>query len=70
MIGDWTSMAIESDGSYGVPKGLIFSFPVTVKNGKYSIVKDLPINPFYQGLLDKTIKELVDERNAVEHLLK
>jgi malate/lactate dehydrogenase len=36
--GDYTSMAIESDGSYGVPKGLIFSFPVTVKNGKYSIV--------------------------------
>lgn len=38
ILGDYTSMAIESDGSYGVPKGLIFSFPVTVKNGKYSIV--------------------------------
>lgn len=63
-------MAIESDGSYGVPKGLIFSFPVTVKNGKYQIVRDLPISPFYQGLLEKTIKELVEERNAVDHLLK
>ncbi|CAD8117338.1 unnamed protein product [Paramecium sonneborni] len=68
--GDYTSMAIPSDGSYGVPKGLIFSFPVTVKNGKYSIVQGLPISPFYQGLLDKTIKELVDERSAVDHLLK
>lgn len=63
-------MAIESDGSYGVPKGLIFSYPVEVKNGKYTVVKNLPINSFYQGLLDKTVKELVEERNAVEHLLK
>lgn len=63
-------MAIESDGSYGVPKGLIFSFPVTVKNGEYTIVKDLPISPFYQTLIDKTIKELSDERNAIDHLLK
>lgn len=63
-------MAVLSDGSYGVPKGLIFSFPVIVENGKYTIVKDQPINSFYQGLLDKTVKELVDERAAVEHLLK
>jgi len=40
-------MAVESDGSYGVPKGLIFSYPVEVSNGKYTIVKNLPINPFY-----------------------
>jgi malate/lactate dehydrogenase len=40
-------MAIESDGSYGVPKGLIFSYPVTVQNGKYSVVQNVPINSFY-----------------------
>lgn len=68
--GDWTSMAITSDGSYGVPKGLVFSFPLIVENGKYTIVKDQKINPFYQAALDKTIKELVDERTAIEHLLK
>ena len=63
-------MAITSDGSYGVPKGLVFSFPLIVENGKYTIVKDQKINPFYQAALDKTIKELVDERTAIEHLLK
>jgi len=63
-------MAVLSDGSYGVPKGLIFSFPVIVEGGKHRIVKDQPINSFYQGLLDKTVKELVDERAAIEHLLK
>lgn len=68
--GKWTSMAVQSDGSYGIPKGLICSFPVIVENGKYRIVKDQPINSFLQGLIDKTVKELVDERSAIEHLLK
>lgn len=68
--GKWTSMAVQSDGSYGIPKGLICSFPVIVENGKYRIVKDQPINSFFQGLIDKTVKELVDERSAIEHLLK
>jgi len=40
-------MAVHTDGSYGIPKGLIFSFPVTTSNGKYSIVKDVPINGYY-----------------------
>jgi malate/lactate dehydrogenase len=63
-------MGILSDGSYGVPKGIIFSFPLLIENGKYTIVRDQPINSFYQGLVDKTVKELVDERAAIEHLLK
>jgi len=63
-------MAIQSDGSYGIPKGLIFSFPVELKDGKYNIVKDLPINEYYAKLIEKTKNELLDERKAVEHLLK
>jgi malate/lactate dehydrogenase len=63
-------MAIQSDGSYGIPKGLVCSFPVIVENGKYRIIKDQPIDSFYQSLIDKTVKELTDEREAIEHLLK
>jgi malate/lactate dehydrogenase len=66
----WTSMAIPSDGSYGVPKGIIFSYPVICKDGKYEIVKGLKVDPETQKRLDVTIEELVSERKAVEHLLK
>jgi malate/lactate dehydrogenase len=45
--GNWASMAVESDGSYGVPKGLVFSFPVETKNGEYTIVKNQPVNEFW-----------------------
>ena len=68
---DWVSMGVHSDGSYGIPKGLVYSFPCTVKgDGTYKIVKDVKITPYYQKLLDKTTKELLDERKAVESLLK
>lgn len=63
-------MAVHSDGSYGVPKGLVFSFPCKVKNGKYEIVKDIKIPPYYQKLIDNTTKELLEERKAVEQFLK
>lgn len=66
--GDWTSMAIPSDGSYGVKEGVIFGYPVTCKNGKYEIVKGLEINAFSQSRLDATEKELREERAAVESL--
>jgi len=76
-IRDWalgsdgiTSMAVPSDGSYGVPTGLIYSFPVKCGGGKYTIIKDFPVTEYYQGLLDKTTKELLDERKAVEEFLK
>ena len=67
--GDWVSMAIPADGSYGIETGIIFSYPVTCKDGKYSIVQGLAIDTFSQDRLDATEKELREERKAVEHLL-
>ena len=62
-------MGIPSDGSYGIPKGLMFSFPVTISNGEYSIVQGLSHNDFAQARLAKTIEELESEKAAVAHLL-
>ena len=66
--GDWTSMAVRSDGSYGVEEGLISSFPVTVKDGQWSIVQGLDINEFSRGKIDATAAELAEERDAVKGL--
>ena len=66
--GDWVSMAIPSDGSYGVAEGVISSFPCVVKNGKYEIVQDLEIDPFSRAKIDASIAELLDERKAVKEL--
>ncbi|MGN6093958.1 MAG: malate dehydrogenase, partial [Luteibacter jiangsuensis] len=66
--GDWTSMGIPSDGSYGIEPGVIFGYPVTVKDGKYAIVQGLKINEFSQARIDATNKELREERAGVEHL--
>ncbi len=66
---DWVSMAVPSDGSYGIPEGLMFSFPVTCENGKYSIVQGLEIDEFAQSMLDATQKELEEERDAVAKIL-
>ncbi len=66
--GDWVSMAVPSDGSYGVDEGVIFGYPVTCKNGSYEIVQGLEINEFSQKRLDATEKELREERAAVEKL--
>lgn len=65
---DWVSMAVVSDGSYGVPEGLISSFPVTTKNGNWSIVSGLEIDDFSRGRIDKSTAELVDERSAITAL--
>ncbi len=62
---DWTSMAVPSDGSYGIPEGLTYSFPVTCSNGEYSIVQGLEIDEFSQAKMDTTQKELEEERDAV-----
>lgn len=67
--GEWVSMAVPSDGSYGIEKGVIFGYPVTCNNGSYSIVQGLDINDFSRNLLDATDKELREERSAVEALL-
>jgi len=67
---DWVSMAIPSDGSYGIAEGLMFGYPVTVSGGKYTIVKGLEHNDFAQSKVAATRKELEEERAAIQHLLK
>ena len=66
--GDWVSMAVVSDGSYGVPEGLISSFPCTCANGEYSIVQGLDLNEFSRGKIDASTAELAEERDAVKEL--
>ena len=66
--GDWVSMAIPSDGSYGVAEGIISSFPVTCTDGAYQIVSGLEIDDFSQGRIDATVAELVGERDTVSEL--
>ncbi len=66
--GDWVSMAVVSDGSYGVPEGLMSSFPVTTKDGSWEIVQGLEIDDFSRGRIDASTKELADERDAVRQL--
>ncbi|HSD01160.1 MAG TPA: malate dehydrogenase [Gaiellales bacterium] len=66
--GDWVSMAVVSDGSYGVPEGLISSFPVTTKDGDWEIVQGLEIDDFSRAKIDASTAELADERNAVTEL--
>ena len=66
--GDWVSMAIPSDGSYGVAEGIISSFPVTCGNGKYEIVQGLDIDDFSRGRIDASVAELVEERDGVKEL--
>ncbi|MBE2997466.1 malate dehydrogenase [Nocardiopsis sp. HNM0947] len=66
--GDWTSAAIPSDGSYGVPEGLISSFPAVSKNGKWEIVQGLEIGEFSRGRIDASVKELSEERDTVRKL--
>ncbi|MCS4504064.1 malate dehydrogenase [wastewater metagenome] len=67
--GDWVSMAIPSDGSYGIAEGIIYSFPCRVSNGQYSIVQGLDIDDFSRERMAATEQELVEERDAVAHLL-
>jgi malate dehydrogenase len=66
--GDWVSMAIPSDGSYGVPEGIISSFPCVCKDGKYSIVQGLDIDDFSRARIDASVAELVEERDEVKKL--
>jgi malate dehydrogenase len=66
--GDWVSMAVRSDGSYGVPEGLVYSYPVTTRGGEWEIVQGLEIDDFSRGKMDATAQELVEERDAVKGL--
>ena len=66
--GDWVSMAVPSDGSYGIPEGLVSGFPCTCKGGEWQIVPDLEITEFSRERIDATAEELASERTAVEEL--
>lgn len=67
--GDWVSMAVASDGSYGVSEGLMYSYPVTVRDGRYEIVQGLAIDDFSREKMDATMAELESERDAVKDLI-
>ncbi|MEY4762235.1 MAG: hypothetical protein RLZZ200_2091 [Pseudomonadota bacterium] len=67
--GDWVSMAVPSDGSYGIPEGVIYSYPVTTKGGEYQIVQGLSVDAFSRARMDATHKELLEERDGVKDLL-
>ncbi|MCB1919401.1 MAG: malate dehydrogenase [Candidatus Competibacteraceae bacterium] len=68
--GDWVSMAVPADGSYGISEGVIYSYPCVCKNGDYEIVQGLPVDEFSRGKMDATEKELREERASIEDLLK
>src|SRR5690606_19328472 len=68
--GDWVTMGIPSDGSYGIPEGVIFGYPVTCKDGAYAIVQGLEISEFSRARIEATHKELLEERAAIEDLLR
>ena len=66
---DWVTMGVPSDGSYGIPKGIVFGFPCECKIGSYKIVQGIAIDAYAQGKLDKTLKELTDEADAIQGML-
>ena len=67
--GGWVTMGVPSNGEYGIPKDVMFGYPVTCADGKYQIVQGLPIDEFSKGCIDKTLAELLAERDGVQHLL-
>ena len=67
--GEWVTMGIPSDGSYDIPEGVMFGFPVTTENGEYKIVQGLEIDEFSQERINITLNELTEERDAIAHLL-
>ena len=67
--GEWVTMGVPSNGEYGIPKDVIFGFPVTCDGGRFKIVEGLPIDAFSQSCIDKTLAELTGERDGVKHLL-
>ncbi len=67
--GKWVTMGVPSNGEYGIPKEIVFGYPVTCANGEYTLVKDLPIDAFSQECINKTLAELQGEQDGVKHLL-
>jgi malate dehydrogenase len=68
--GKWVTMGVPSDGSYGIPEGVMYGFPVTTSGGQYQLVKGLEIDAFSRERMNKTLAELEEERAAIAHLLK
>jgi malate dehydrogenase len=66
--GDWTSAGVVSDGSYGVPEGLVSSFPVVARGGRFEIVQGLDVDDFSRARIDASVAELTEEREAVQKL--
>jgi malate dehydrogenase len=67
--GEWVTMGVASNGDYGIPKDVMFGFPVTCAGGEYQLVQGLPIDEFSKGCIDKTLAELLAEQDGVKHLL-
>jgi malate dehydrogenase len=67
--GDWVTMGVPSDGSYDIPEGVMYGYPVTIKGGQYQVVKGIEISDFSRKRMDATLKELHEERDGVKHLL-
>ena len=67
--GDWVSMGIPADGSYGIPEGVLYGYPVTCSGGQVRIVKGIEVSDFSRKRMDATLKELHEERDGVKHLL-
>jgi malate dehydrogenase len=67
--GRWVTMGVPSDGSYGIPEEIVYGFPVTCAGGRYELVKGLEIDDWSRGKMDATLKELLEERDGVKHLL-
>ena len=67
--GKWTTMGIPSDGSYGIPQDVMYGYPVICANGEYTIVQGLEVDAFSRERMDFTLKELLEERDGVSHLL-
>ena len=66
--GKWVTMGVVSDGSYGIPEGMIYGMPCTCAGGKWQVVKGLEIDVFSREKMDFTLKELTEERDGVKHL--
>ena len=67
--GDWVTMGVPADGSYGVPEGTMFGYPCTCKDGKYSVVQGIELSAFSKGRIRATLEELQEERDSIKHLL-
>jgi len=67
--GDWVSMGLPSDGSYGIPEGIIYGYPATCRDGRYQIVQGLELSDWSKARMQVTLKELQEERDSIQHLL-